>query len=379
MDRNSVTLSKSFPEHGIVDGKLHFEYAVYALGSTLPAPLNLWGTKTCDSARPAADDEQTEYHGTKPEAVSWLKCNQKVVEDAQSVLVVGGGALGIQFATDIADIYPSKKVTLLHSRTRVLPKYTQPMHDEVVKSMKGLNIEVILGERLDLDSTREDPPKRDEAGRRIVRTLAGRELAADLLLLCTGQSPNTQILSELDPKTLEPDSGLAHVLPTMQLGVIKAKANGAAIANATDLGLSDVISTLKVEDSESATVEKGQSTISDSKHREETPYPNIFVIGDSANAFGAIQAGHTAFYQGEVAGRNVLRLVRQQEDPAASEPLEDYKPTPPGIKISLGRKHSVHESGGKVGTADDGVDDLHAAYMWPFFGMKVEKDEDMYP
>lgn len=29
----------------------------------------------------------------------------------------------------------------------------------------------------------------------------------------------------------------------------------------------------------------------------ETPYPNMFVIGDAADAFGAIPAGHTAYYQ----------------------------------------------------------------------------------
>lgn len=28
-----------------------------------------------------------------------------------------------------------------------------------------------------------------------------------------------------------------------------------------------------------------------------TPYPNIFVAGDAADAFGAIPAGHTAYYQ----------------------------------------------------------------------------------
>lgn len=44
------------------------------------------------------------------------------------------------------------------------------------------NIDVILGERLDLDSVNEDPPKRNENGQRIVRTLKGREIAADLIV-----------------------------------------------------------------------------------------------------------------------------------------------------------------------------------------------------
>jgi hypothetical protein len=30
---------------------------------------------------------------------------------------------------------------------------------------------------------------------------------------------------------------------------------------------------------------------------EETPYPHIFVIGDAADAFNALKAGHNAYYQ----------------------------------------------------------------------------------
>jgi hypothetical protein len=81
---------------------------------------------------------------------------------------------------------------------------------------------------------------------------------------------------------------------------------------------------------------------------EETPYPHIFAIGDAADAFGALPAGHNAWAQGEVAGRNVLRLIscyggnvdvgegcegkKREED----EELETYTPGPPAIKVSLG-------------------------------------------
>lgn len=39
-------------------------------------------------------------------------------------------SLLIEFATDIKAVYPEKKVTLLHSRTQLLPKFDQAMHDE---------------------------------------------------------------------------------------------------------------------------------------------------------------------------------------------------------------------------------------------------------
>ena len=36
---------------------------------------------------------------------------------------------------------------------------------------------------------------------------------------------------------------------------------------------------------------------------------NVLVVGETADGFGAIKAGHNTFFQGEVAARNVLRLV----------------------------------------------------------------------
>lgn len=39
-------------------------------------------------------------------------------------------SIKIEFATDIAAIYPNKKVTLLHSRDRLLPRFDEGMHME---------------------------------------------------------------------------------------------------------------------------------------------------------------------------------------------------------------------------------------------------------
>ena len=45
LSAHSVTLDRAFPEHGISTPELNFEYAIYALGATLPAPVNLWGPR----------------------------------------------------------------------------------------------------------------------------------------------------------------------------------------------------------------------------------------------------------------------------------------------------------------------------------------------
>lgn len=142
----------------------------------------------------------------------------------------------------------------------------------VLRSLEAADVEIILGERLDLESAKSG--KVNDRGQRVVRTMNGREIAADLLvgfhlavtcsiselnstsdqMLCTGQTPNTELLKEWDPRTVEPTSSLAHVLPSLQLCVVGEAAG-------------------------------------------TTPYPHIFAIGDAADAFGAIAAGHTAFNQ----------------------------------------------------------------------------------
>ena len=70
----------------------------------------------------------------------------------------------------------------------------------------------------------------------------------------------------MDARCVNPDDGLSHVLRSMQLGILSPGPHASG-------------------DSETE------------QEVETTPYPNIFAIGDVADAFGAIPAGHTAYYQ----------------------------------------------------------------------------------
>ncbi|KAK7002455.1 hypothetical protein R3P38DRAFT_3215614 [Favolaschia claudopus] len=96
--------------------------------------------------------------GSKGNSIAWLRGKQRAIGATNSVVVVGGGALGIrgyfnpavQFATNIASVYPGKPVTLSHSRTRLLPRFDSEMHTEILQAMESANINVILGKRLDL-------------------------------------------------------------------------------------------------------------------------------------------------------------------------------------------------------------------------------------
>ncbi|KAJ3497804.1 hypothetical protein NLJ89_g10300 [Agrocybe chaxingu] len=379
-----ITLSRAFPELGFPTETIPFDYAIYALGAHLPPPLDLWGTCANGKPIPEAKAASAVYRGLKSEGCDWFLEKQKIIENASTVLVVGGGALGIQFATDIKSVYPAKKVTLLHSRKQLLPRYDIKMHEEILRSCENMDIEVILGERLDMDSVEDGKGKHNERGQKVVRTVTGREIAADLLLLCIGQSPNTGLMRAMDPATINEENKLIRVLRTLQVATEPVKQDIAAVTS----DLENLSTDEKPADDRKPTTDEKPAEPAVEEEEKTTGHPHIFAIGDSADAFGAIAAGHIAYAQAELAAKNIVRLIQRREAPSAGsnstegekakpEPLGRYTPAPPAIKVSLGLKRAVYQMGPNFGIMEDGVPDLHAAHIWPFFGIKVEKDEDM--
>lgn len=137
------------------------DYIVYALGSELSDPINLWAPRV------------HAYNGSKADGVRFLQRAQADIQTAQSVLVVGGGALGVQMAGDIAERYPAKTVTLTHSRN-LLPRFDPWMHEQASRQLEALGVRLVLGSRVDLTSLSAD--------KRSIRLMNGQELTADLIV-----------------------------------------------------------------------------------------------------------------------------------------------------------------------------------------------------
>lgn len=312
---DSATSRAQGPEMSV-----EFDYMVYGLGSHLPSPINVWADPVPVHGQPVSDLPKVNRHGNKPEGTSWLKAAQARVKEAHSVLVVGGGALGVQFASDTAALYPHKDVTLVHSGARLLPRFGEWMHNAAMEGLKELGVTVLLSSRVDLKSAE------DHNGKRTLRTIDGRRIGAELVLLCTGQRPNTSLLAHLSPPSVDAQSGLVNVMRSMQLGPGP-----------------------KPNSNPSATLEP------------VSPIPQIFVIGDAADAFGALNAGHTAWVQAEVAARNIGRLIRN-----TGEALERYDPPPPAIKVSLGLDRAIFQSRGEYGKRgpEECALDLNTPSMW---------------
>lgn len=56
------------------------------------------------------------------------------------MVIVGGGAVGVQMATDLKEIYPEKEVTLVHSRTELMPLYHETLSDLIKERFKELGV-----------------------------------------------------------------------------------------------------------------------------------------------------------------------------------------------------------------------------------------------
>lgn len=102
---------------------------------------------------------------------------------------------------------------------------------------------------------------------------------------------------------------------------------------------------------------------------------NIFVIGDAADAFGALNAGHTAWDQAAVAAKNICALIdRSSAESDVSQPLEVYTPPQPAIKVSLGLDEAISQTRGvharKKGKEDGCHIDLNTGSMWTRRGLK---------
>ena len=80
-----------------------------------------------------------------------------------------------------------KRVTLLSSSPRILPRFQPWMHEEGVRSLQTLGVDVMTGTRADL-STLGDT---SSLTRRTVQTLDGRQIEADVVVSAGQRSKGT--------------------------------------------------------------------------------------------------------------------------------------------------------------------------------------------
>ncbi|KAL4809098.1 hypothetical protein BDV18DRAFT_158031 [Aspergillus unguis] len=279
----------------LASGKsIDYEYLAFATGTWQPPPSKASSTE-------------------KAEACAELQASQKRIQHANDIAVVGGGPVGIQIATDIASYFPEKKVTLVHSRAQLLPNFGPSLHEHVYKTMEQLDIDMVLGER----------PQLDKNG----RTLAfknGQTAKYDLVIPCTGQRPNSGLLEKFVPAAVCPTTRQILVHPTLQI---------------TD---------------------------------PSNPNPRIFALGDVARTNGPRMA-RAARAQADVVASNIVSMIHGGEAPTSYVP-QIYESV---IKLTLGKSRWIYygqdENGKEVSvTGADKDENIKVQHVWEELGVKFE-------
>ncbi|KAI0526732.1 hypothetical protein F5B22DRAFT_587328 [Xylaria bambusicola] len=142
----------------------------------------------------------------KRQGMELMRNMQQKIKAANTVVVVGGGAAGVEIATDAQNLYPNKKIILVHSRAAVMNRFGQGLQKTALEGLQSLGVEVILQDRL----------VQTVPGSGTILLKSGREIQCDLVLDCTGQKPSSGIVSQLSPTSISP-SGHLRVKPTLQL------------------------------------------------------------------------------------------------------------------------------------------------------------------
>jgi len=171
---------------------IRFKQAVIASGSRYPSlPL-------------AKSNSQFDYVGRNQEMLD----EHATLAAAKSVLVIGGGAVGVELAGEIASAFPDKEITLAHSGDALLAILKPKAQRKALEQLTAKGVTVKLNTRV-----REGDKE------------------ADIVYSCVGMIPNTEFLRAELADTLD-DKGLIKVDSFMK---VKGYDNLYALGDCADL------------------------------------------------------------------------------------------------------------------------------------------------
>ncbi len=151
--------------------ELRTNEAVLTDGRVLPFDVAVVATGSSYSSFPVAkSSKQMTIEGRKAEfAAAHSELNK-----AASVLIIGGGPVGVELAGEIADHYPQKSVTIAQGPDRLLDKLAPKASRLAEELLTSLGVKVLLDTRL----SETNPALRK----------------ADVVYTCVGQQANTSLM-----------------------------------------------------------------------------------------------------------------------------------------------------------------------------------------
>jgi NADH dehydrogenase FAD-containing subunit len=110
--------------------KISYDYLIYAAGGNHIEPASF------------------AHHPHKQASITRIQHYQSQISKSTKILVIGGGAVGTELAAEIKEHYPSKQVTIVHSRESYMDKYKLSLHKRMYKILDGFGVKQVLGDRV---------------------------------------------------------------------------------------------------------------------------------------------------------------------------------------------------------------------------------------
>jgi NADH dehydrogenase FAD-containing subunit len=253
------------------DGRtLSFDFIVLAAGSTYAAPI-----KATTSTK-LLTERQEQWNSAAAD-----------LEAANSIVIIGAGAVGVELAGEILTKYANKRLVMIDMAHTILPGFRQESAEYATKWLKTNGAELKLGAPL------------KEISDKYVVLESGTKLEVDLIYNCTGGAPNSSFLNS---------------------GNLAASVKGP----------------------------KGAVVVND--HLQVDGFPHVFCAGDICYhaASNELKLGHTAQVNAHLVSENLARMVHSSSPEEKEVLLLNYpsgvvgnSATPKIYCLSLGKYNAT--------------------------------------
>jgi NADH dehydrogenase FAD-containing subunit len=151
--------------------------------------------------------------GTHVQRKAFYARIQKRLSDANRILIVGGGPIGVEVAGEIIECWPDKSVTILEIADRLLGGTSEEVASFATSYLRSRGVRIFAGDRM-----HEGPDASANlfAPGGEVKTVQGRTIAYDIILWCTGGRPDTGYMSARFAQALNPE-GRIRVGPDLRV------------------------------------------------------------------------------------------------------------------------------------------------------------------
>ncbi len=169
------TIEKIFPSEIMTKNhRVEFDYAVICFGCSYPILLS---------------NTENVYTLTRSKEAKELF---NALKTAKSVIIVGGGYIGTEIASELALKRKDLQLTMVHPHDRILKRNTSYVSRYVTNFLQKNGVNFVFNEKI------VDHPSSNE-----FITKTGKKLVADVCIWCTGISIDTSCLEGFIPESVD--------------------------------------------------------------------------------------------------------------------------------------------------------------------------------